>query len=555
MTQISKYHLLFIVLISSVVFLGLGSSSLLDYDEGIYAQVSREMLQNNEWLTLTLGEELWFEKPPLFMWSTALWFKLFGVSEFWARVTSAISSVLVILLTYIIGSKVFDTRVGLLSIFPLLSGYEFMRQARNGTTDMMLTLFIILILAVYVTYPRKNPGFWYLISILFSLGFMVKFWAVFIVIMAIGIDLIIEAQVRETFSSKHFWGAIGMALLLILPWHLVMYFKHGQEFIDRYFFYDLIRRTMSPLEGNTGSPRYYFDRMAYDFSPWFLLLPIALTVEIRRLVGSWNRTGTLILFTGCIFGVYSLFVGTKIFHYLTPIYPMLAIFCASVLIKAYDNHQSSAFSGLLIAVLVATIIPSTKTMMVFLLLSGFIVVALFTTNRLTPHIRKFFEPRNPEGPKLVEKISNSSRFLLSYLETLFEGRGYTKLVVLLMYLFLFSVGIIRTRNLYQATESPLEKIAHIAGASDILYDETLLGLALPPDYVDGIAGPAAMFYSERPIEVAWNETELSELTANGPREIIMGERDLVTLSDKYEFSVLVKSPPFIYSVIRQREEP
>ena len=79
-----------LVLVAAFVLLWkLGAGSLAAWDEAIYAQVSKEMARGNDWLTPRWEYQLWFEKPPLFMWITALCYRLFGVSEFWARAPSA----------------------------------------------------------------------------------------------------------------------------------------------------------------------------------------------------------------------------------------------------------------------------------------------------------------------------------------------------------------------------------------------------------------------------------------------------------------------------------
>src|ERR1700734_2280721 len=70
----------------------LGHKPLTDWDEGIYAEVSREMLSGS-WLVPHWNFQPWFEKPPLTMWITAAFFKLFGVTEFCARAGSAFSGV------------------------------------------------------------------------------------------------------------------------------------------------------------------------------------------------------------------------------------------------------------------------------------------------------------------------------------------------------------------------------------------------------------------------------------------------------------------------------
>src|SRR5919107_1706872 len=74
-----------------VLFVKLGANSLAAWEEAIYAQVSKEMARGGDWLTPHWAYRPWFEKPPLFMWLTALFYRLFGVDEFWARAPSALS--------------------------------------------------------------------------------------------------------------------------------------------------------------------------------------------------------------------------------------------------------------------------------------------------------------------------------------------------------------------------------------------------------------------------------------------------------------------------------
>src|SRR5215213_9765135 len=78
----------------------LGNGSLSDWDESIYAQQAKEMVQRGDWMTPYWGYDLWLNKPPLYLWSAALLFQFFGVSEFWARLPSALSGIALVLLTF-----------------------------------------------------------------------------------------------------------------------------------------------------------------------------------------------------------------------------------------------------------------------------------------------------------------------------------------------------------------------------------------------------------------------------------------------------------------------
>ena len=75
-------------------FHNLGAIGLVGPDEPRYAWIARDMAETGDWITPRLYGKPWFEKPPLYYWSAALSFKLFGVSETTARLPSAIYALL-----------------------------------------------------------------------------------------------------------------------------------------------------------------------------------------------------------------------------------------------------------------------------------------------------------------------------------------------------------------------------------------------------------------------------------------------------------------------------
>src|SRR5437762_3367111 len=75
-------------------FSHLGAIGFVGPDEPRYAWIARDMAETGDWVTPRLYGKPWFEKPPLFYWSAALCFKLFGVSEAAARLPSVVSALL-----------------------------------------------------------------------------------------------------------------------------------------------------------------------------------------------------------------------------------------------------------------------------------------------------------------------------------------------------------------------------------------------------------------------------------------------------------------------------
>jgi 4-amino-4-deoxy-L-arabinose transferase-like glycosyltransferase len=103
----------------------LGHKPLTNWDEGIYAEISREMLSLGV-LVPHWNHQPWFEKPPLMFWITAAFFKLLGVTEFWARAGSALSGVAIVtvLHAWLISRK--DTLAAWFSTFILLGTFGFL---------------------------------------------------------------------------------------------------------------------------------------------------------------------------------------------------------------------------------------------------------------------------------------------------------------------------------------------------------------------------------------------------------------------------------------------
>lgn len=65
-------------------------------DEARYAEIPREMLASGDWLTPHLNGVLYFEKPPLQYWLSALSMKLFGVNAVGARLPLALASLILL---------------------------------------------------------------------------------------------------------------------------------------------------------------------------------------------------------------------------------------------------------------------------------------------------------------------------------------------------------------------------------------------------------------------------------------------------------------------------
>src|SRR5690606_24070120 len=93
--------LLIVLAVSSFCFfLNLGGPHLWDRDEPRNAGCAAEMLAANDWIVPTFNAQLREHKPALTYWMMMLSYLVFGVTEFAARLPSALYGVGTSLLTY-----------------------------------------------------------------------------------------------------------------------------------------------------------------------------------------------------------------------------------------------------------------------------------------------------------------------------------------------------------------------------------------------------------------------------------------------------------------------
>jgi 4-amino-4-deoxy-L-arabinose transferase-like glycosyltransferase len=330
---------LLVLIVAFALLWKLGTGSLAAWDEAIYAQVSKEIVRNGDWLTLRWEHQPWFEKPPLFMWITALLYRLFGVSEFWARVPSALSGIALIGVTYLIGKFTYGKRVGFLAAVILSTCYHFLSFSRFGTMDVMLALFTYLALYAYLRLNNKNQKWWYLVWSSCALALMVKGAGGIIAPAAIVLVLAFDKRFGGAIRSRHFWQGVLLALLIIAPWHILMYVWYGRAFIDEYIGYHVIARSTRTLEGHASGYFYYVGKLVDGFFPWCLLVPFAVVSIIRRNLKDQSRSWVLLLLCALVFGLYSV-IPTRRPWYIVPVYPALAILIGVFISNLYRDYQS-----------------------------------------------------------------------------------------------------------------------------------------------------------------------------------------------------------------------
>ena len=322
-----KRDLIILFIVSAVILLAnLGVGSLSSWDEAFYAQVSREIVENNNWIDLTWMGNMWADKPPVYFWSTACFYKIFGVNEFSARLFSAIAGILLALIAYLFSCKMFSRRTGIIAAIMLLSTYHFIWFSRMGTLDVTFTLFLFLSIFFFINAEENRSNIIYFF-LCFAVAFLTKGVGAILIPVILGMYVIVTKKWKVIASRN---AAIGFLLFLLIAgsWYIIGFIRHGDPFLQGHFLQHLVQRTTSAMDGHSGGWLTYINVVLYKGKPWgtlgLIILPIFIFYVIKE---RRDRAWVLVL---CIVMTLLLFslMGTKLHWYIMPVYPALAVVSA-----------------------------------------------------------------------------------------------------------------------------------------------------------------------------------------------------------------------------------
>ena len=261
-------------------FFGLAFFGLIGADEPRYAQVAREMLARHDWITPTLGGKPWLEKPPLYYWQAMLAYGLFGVSDWAARLPSAVDATLMVVATYLFLQR-FRPGFQLDGALMTASAAGIIGFARAASTDMPLAAtFTIALLAWFAWYESESRRFLALFYCFLALGMLAKgpvaplFAAVIIVIFA--------AATRDyRLLGRTLWvPGILLFCVLAFPWHIAVQIKNP-EFFRIFVLQHNLARFGTNLYHHPEPFWYYVPVTLLGLIPWTVFVVASLAERVR----------------------------------------------------------------------------------------------------------------------------------------------------------------------------------------------------------------------------------------------------------------------------------
>jgi 4-amino-4-deoxy-L-arabinose transferase-like glycosyltransferase len=263
-------------------FWGLASFGLIGADEPRYAQVAREMLARHDWITPVLSGSPWLEKPPLYYWQAMIAYSVFGVSDWAARLPSAVDAFALVFAVYWFLRR-FRPGLELDGALMLASSAGIVGYARAASMDMPLAAsFTIAMLAWYAWFESGSRSYLAAFYAFIAIAMLAK-GPVAPALAAVIITAFAAVERDFSIVRKTLWlPGILFFCVLGLPWYVMVQLRNPQFFHEFIIEHNLARFGTN-LYHHPEPFWYYVPVTLLGWAPWAVFAAAACVWAVRRL--------------------------------------------------------------------------------------------------------------------------------------------------------------------------------------------------------------------------------------------------------------------------------
>jgi 4-amino-4-deoxy-L-arabinose transferase-like glycosyltransferase len=291
---------------------------------------ARSLLERGDALVPYYRGEPFFDKPALTYWLMAASFGAFGFSPEAARLVSATAALGVLLATLALGVLVLDRRSALVGTLLLATTLAFMSFGRVAMSDMLLTLWTTLALALAFRLFQPAPPTPTLpaLGAVLGLGFLTK-GPIALLLPGLGILFLLARRggARPAWTVRGAALAVLLFLVCGLGWFVALYLRLGWDPLVYFFLRENLQRFAAQTYDAGREWWFYVPAYLAVGMPWSLFLPVALSCYLRDdLAGRRELSGSRLLaaWAGLMLLPLSLSRG-KIDYYLLPALPTVSL--------------------------------------------------------------------------------------------------------------------------------------------------------------------------------------------------------------------------------------
>lgn len=337
---------LLVALTAGAIAAGNGASRALTLHEIFVAQTASEMMERGDLIVPHFMGEPRLQKPPLSYWLSIGAHTVLGdggsqrVSELEARLPSLIAGLLLIVVTYGLGTAAFgDRRIGLVAATMFAASVGFFIYARSARPEMLYALFCTLLMLGLVLAVRRaaegrtsGPAAGLAWSAMAGALFVKGLQFPIFFLAGATLALVMRKPRPKLAPILRPWMGLAILAPVVACFLLIALQFDG---VEGFWAKQLVQHGPAPL---WLRPLHFYYPMTFVASlmPWAIPLGLAAVACWRRR----NDTAALLVVPILVSLLVLSFAGKLRFHYVLPLIPLAAVLAAWAVVEFHDRVLS-----------------------------------------------------------------------------------------------------------------------------------------------------------------------------------------------------------------------
>jgi 4-amino-4-deoxy-L-arabinose transferase-like glycosyltransferase len=305
-------------------------------DSGLYAAISRQMVESGNWFNLKINGNGYDQKPHLFFWLAGLGIRLFGNSNFAFKLFPFIYGGAGFYFTYRLGKQLFSDETGRWAALIVGTSQIYFLYFFDFHTDSVLQTGVVIALwqmAAYLQHKKWTNfifGFWGVGLAMLSkgpVGAILPFFAVLLY-------LLVERDFRQLIQPKWLLGIL-IVFIVISPALVHLYNSFSFDGLKFYFITNNFGRISGSYAGSSTDYFFYLHTLLWAFLPWTIIVLAAIYSTVKYWFARNVDTKWSIYLLGSVIGlvlILSIAKGKAPNYFLIAIAP-IAVIAANWLVQ------------------------------------------------------------------------------------------------------------------------------------------------------------------------------------------------------------------------------
>jgi 4-amino-4-deoxy-L-arabinose transferase-like glycosyltransferase len=316
-----------------VLFYNLGGRYIEDWDEGVYIRVTQSAIESRDYLVIKYTNYILWDKTPFPLWPMMLSFKLFGVNEASARLSSALFGFGILIQIFLIARRYYGPGTASFAVLVALTTTQFVfhHGLKTANIDSITIFFLLGAVSSWTLIERETPRL-ALTALSLACAFLCKGPLIGIPVVAIFLSMLRQGK-RPSMTPKPLALSVFLFVAIVVPWYTFMFIRFGNEFLDhhvvRIFFLWFARGVDDHVHDDLFLIKNVL--LSPHFFPWVGAAIISV-IYFFKLYGQEKRQIDLLLIIWVLL-TFLVVNGsrTKLYWYVLPLYPVLAIMIAKTM--------------------------------------------------------------------------------------------------------------------------------------------------------------------------------------------------------------------------------